>query len=89
MRGEHAPMIFYLKSRAGWRDQGPIVEVNQTINSAPGINGPLEPGVLESRVQLLRERDRVLRELGVPVPIDLPESEFKALPPPPDRSGLK
>jgi len=82
MRGEHAPMIFYLKSRAGWWDQGPTVEINQTLNPAPGISGSLEPAVLESRVQLLRERDRVLRELGVPVAIDLPESEFKALPEP-------
>ena len=73
IRGEHAPMIFYLKARAGWRDQGPMVEVNQNVTTG----GTGESAEL---VNLVRDAIAVLRDLKVPLAIDLPADAFKTLP---------
>jgi hypothetical protein len=55
--------------------QGPMVQVNQN-----NLNKNSTPAELESKVNLLRDAIGVLRDLGVPSVIDLPESDFKALP---------
>jgi len=79
---DSAPRVLENKARLNGyiAPQGQIVEVNQTISTRQGTSTPMEPGVLQSGVKLLFDPFRVLRELGVMVPVDLPESEFKALP---------
>jgi hypothetical protein len=62
--------IFYLKARAGWRDQGPIVEINnhQKVNVAP------DPAVLAADRNLIREAIQILRSHGVPAAVELEET---------------
>ncbi len=73
--GNVTAQIFYLKGRAGWRDQGPVVEINnhQNVNVAP------DPATLVADANLIREAILILRRLGAPAAVDLDEADFKAL----------
>ena len=87
--GNITAQIFYLKARGGWRDHGPIVEVN-TVPQQHNTHVNIDLDVLMGRVNLLRDAIKVLRDLGVPVAQELEEIElsnvdFKALPAPGDR----
>jgi AcrR family transcriptional regulator len=76
--GNVTAQIFYLKARAGWRDQGPAVEINsqQNVHVAP------DPAALAADRNLIREAILILRKLGVPAAVELDEADFKALPEP-------
>ncbi len=63
-------MIFYLKARAGWRDQGPIVEVHNEQNNVKIEKVDLDE--LTGKAKLLRDTIQVLRDLGVPAALELP-----------------
>ena len=73
--GNVAAIIFYLKARAGWRDHGPIVEVN-TAPQQNNTNVKIDLDLLMGRVNLLRDAIKVLRDLGVPVAQELEEIEL-------------
>ncbi len=75
--------IFYLKARAGWRDQGPIVEINneQNVNVAPN---PME---LAADQNLIREAILILRRLGAPAALEMDEADFRALSEPKSDQG--
>jgi AcrR family transcriptional regulator len=79
--GNVTAQIFFLKARAGWRDQGPAVEINsqQNVHVAP------DPAALEADRNLIREAIQILRSHGVPAAVELEETEFRKLPDP-DRS---
>ena len=74
--GNVTAQIFFLKARAGWRDQGAVVEINnhQNVNVAP------DPAVLAADRNLIREAILILRKLGVPAAVELDEADFRALP---------
>jgi hypothetical protein len=78
MEGNVTAAIFFLKARAGWRDQGPIVEINnqQNVHVAP------DPAVAAADRDLIRDAILILRRLGVPSARELDEAEFRALPEP-------
>ena len=71
------------QARAGWRDQGGVVEINnhQNVNVAP------DPAVLAADQNLIREAILILRNLGVPAAKDLDEADFKALTEPKSGQG--
>ena len=66
-----------LKVRAGWRDQGPIVEVN---NQQQNVHVAMDPAVLAHKGGLLRDAILMLKGLGVSAVQDFEEPDFKALP---------
>jgi hypothetical protein len=73
--GNVTAQIFFLKARAGWRDQGPVVEINnqQNVRVAP------DPVDLAADRNLIREAILILRRLGVPAAVELDEADFRAL----------
>ena len=76
--GNVTAQIFFLKARAGWRDQGPAVEINsqQNVHVAP------DPAALAADRNLIREAIQILRSHGVPAAVELEETEFRKLPDP-------
>jgi hypothetical protein len=76
--------IFFLKCRAGWRDQGPMVEIKNTnqVNVAP------DPAVLASDLNRIRDAIKILRSLGVPDTLEMDEADFRALDHHPPSAGL-
>jgi hypothetical protein len=76
--GNVTAQIFFLKARAGWRDQGPVVEINnqQNVRVAP------DPVDLAADRNLIREAIQILRSHGVPAAVELEETEFRKLPDP-------
>ncbi len=81
--GNVTAQIFYLKARAGWRDQGPVVEINnhQNVNVAP------DPAVAVADQNLIREAILILRRLGAPAALEMDEADFRALPEPKSDQG--
>ena len=81
--GNVTAQIFFLKARAGWCDQGAVVEINnhQNVNVAP------DPAVLAADRNLIREAILILRQHGVPAAVELDEADFKALPELRNRQG--
>jgi hypothetical protein len=81
--GNVTAQIFFLKARAGWRDQGAVVEINnhQNVNVAP------DPAVLAADRNLIHEAILILRRLGVPAAVELDEADFRALPEPKSDQG--
>jgi hypothetical protein len=72
MEGNVTAAIFF-KARAGWRDQGPIVEINNQQN----VNGAPDPAVAAADRDLIRDAILILRRLGVPSAQELDEAEFR------------
>jgi hypothetical protein len=68
LAGNTTAQIFYLKARAGWRDQGPIVEVN---NQQQNVQVRMDPAVLAGKVTLLRDAILLLKSHGIPVAREL------------------
>jgi hypothetical protein len=68
--GNVTAQIFFLKARAGWRDQGPAVEINsqQNVHVAP------DPAALAADRNLIREAIQILRSHGVPAAVELEET---------------
>src|SRR5580704_12355278 len=73
--GNVTAQIFFLKARAGWRDQGPAVEINsqQNVHVAP------DPAALAADRNLIREAILILRRLGAPAAVEFGAPAFKAL----------
>ena len=77
--GNVTAQIFYLKARAGWRDQGPIVEVN---NQQQNVRVTVDPAVLAGDVSLIRGAIRMLKSLGVSAAQEFEDVPFEVLPAP-------
>jgi hypothetical protein len=75
--GNTTAQIFYLKARAGWRDQGPAVDVHNETHVHVA-----DPATLEADRNLIREAIEILRAHGVPAAVELEETEFRKLPDP-------
>ena len=74
--GNVTAQIFYLKARAGWRDQGPIVEVN---NQQQNVRVTVDPAVLAGDVSLIRDAILMLKSLGVSAAQGLDAADLKRL----------
>ncbi len=78
MEGNVTAAIFLLKARAGWRDQGPVIEIHNEHN----VRVAPDPLTLAADHNLIREAILILRRLGAPDVMDLDEADFRALPEP-------
>ncbi len=76
--GNVTAQIFYLKARAGWRDQGPVVEIHNEQN----VRVRPDPATLVADANLIRKAILILRRLGAPAALELDETDFRALPEP-------
>jgi hypothetical protein len=71
--GNITAIIFFLKARCGWRDQGPVVEVHNENNVKVET---VDLDEITGKRKLLRDTIQVLRELEVPAALELPIEDF-------------
>lgn len=73
MQGNITAIIFFLKCRANWRDQGPVVEIHNEQN----VNvEQIDPERTRRRMKLLGDMVEVMRALKVPA-AEMLERELK------------
>ncbi len=74
--GNVAAVIYATKVHLGWRENEPMVEINnhQNVRVAP------DPATLVADANLIREAILIFKRLGAPDAQELEEADFKALP---------